>query len=76
MKHPASLILALYMLALDAAPAAIVNTFAGTDTKGFSGDGGPPLQATLAGPHGVSVDKDGSVFIGDSKNDRVHVLKR
>jgi len=44
--------------------------------NGKRGDGpdGDPLQCQLARPHGIFVDKDGSVFIGDSENHRVRHL--
>ena len=46
--------------------------------NGQRGDGpdGNPLQCQLARPHGVFVDKDGSVFIGDSENHRVRVWRK
>lgn len=45
---------------------------------GRKGDGpdGDPLKCRLARPHGVFVDADGAVFIGDSENHRVRVLRR
>ena len=45
---------------------------------GRRGDGpdGEPLACRLARPHGVFVDRDGSVFIGDSENHRVRVWRR
>jgi len=44
---------------------------------GTRGDGpdGPPLNCRLSRPHGVFVDKDGSVFIGDSENHRIRALR-
>jgi sugar lactone lactonase YvrE len=49
----------------------IITTIAGTGDPGFSGDGGPPLQARLQGPHGVVVDAAGNVYIADTANDRI-----
>lgn len=46
------------------------------DGKKADGPDGDPLQCRLARPHGVFVDKDGSVFIGDSENHRVRLLKK
>jgi streptogramin lyase len=46
----------------------------GTGEKG-SGPDGDPLKCKLARPHGVYVDADGSIFIGDSENHRVRVLR-
>lgn len=44
---------------------------AGTGKKGASGAGGPPLQVELNEPHGVTVHRDGTLYIADSLNDRV-----
>jgi streptogramin lyase len=47
----------------------------GTGEKG-DGPDGPPAACRLARPHGVWVDPDGTVFVGDSENHRVRVLRR
>lgn len=47
---------------------------AGTGEKG-DGPGGDPLKCRLSRPHGVFVDNDGALFIGDSENHRVRVLR-
>jgi streptogramin lyase len=47
----------------------------GTGEKG-DGPDGPPVDCRLARPHGVWVDPDGTVFIGDSENHRVRALRR
>ncbi|MEI6794902.1 MAG: hypothetical protein WCL05_06665 [Verrucomicrobiota bacterium] len=47
----------------------------GTGVKG-DGPDGDPLKCQLARPHGVFVDKDGSVYVGDSENHRVRVWKQ
>lgn len=44
------------------------------DGKKGDGPDGPPLRCRLARPHGVFVDKDGSLFIGDSENHRIRML--
>src|SRR5262245_8999209 len=44
----------------------IIETFAGTGVRGFSGDSGPALEARLNWPTGVAVDAQGNVFIADS----------
>ena len=49
----------------------LITTVAGTGQAGFSGDGGPALQAQLNNPVGVAVDRDGNVYIGDYLNHRV-----
>jgi streptogramin lyase len=47
----------------------------GTGEKG-DGPDGDPLQCKLARVHGVFVDKDDAVYIGDSEAHRVRVLRR
>ena len=47
---------------------------AGTGEKG-DGPEGDPLKCNMARLHGVFVDKDSSVFIGDSEAHRVRVVK-
>ena len=49
----------------------IINTVAGNGTSGFSGDGGPALNAQLAGPWGVTVDSNGNLYIADLWNYRI-----
>jgi hypothetical protein len=46
---------------------------AGTGEKGYSGDGGPALQATLAGPKGLAYAADHSLYIADTEN---HAVRR
>lgn len=46
------------------------------DGKKADGPDGDPLKCRLARPHGVFVDADGAVYIGDSENHRVRVLKK
>ncbi len=48
---------------------------AGTGEKGDGGDG-DPLRCALNRLHGIFVDADGSVFIGDSEAHKVRVLRR
>lgn len=47
---------------------------AGTGAKG-DGPDGDPLQCKMARLHGIFVDKDGAVYIGDSEAHRVRVLR-
>jgi hypothetical protein len=54
----------------------IIDTIAGKGgKKGFSGDGGPPSEALLSNPHGVGFDTGGEIYIGDSDNHRVRVIR-
>ncbi len=49
----------------------IVETVAGNATWGFSGDELPAISSSLARPHGVVVGPDGSLYIGDTENNRI-----
>lgn len=54
-----------------------ITTFAGQlGVSGNSGDGGPPAQARLARPYGVSVDADGNVYIADTINNVIRVVRK
>ena len=46
----------------------IINTVAGSDSYGYSGDGGPVKNALLNNPQNVYVDKRGNIFIADLGN--------
>jgi RHS repeat-associated protein len=43
----------------------IISTIAGTGQPGFSGDGGPAIQAKLNWPTGVALDDKGNIYIVD-----------
>ena len=50
----------------------IIETVAGTGTAGFSGDGGPAIQAEIGeSARGLVVGPDGSVYFADNENHRV-----
>jgi DNA-binding beta-propeller fold protein YncE len=49
----------------------IVTTVAGTGVPGYSGDGGPALDAQLNSPWGILIDKDDNLLIADSNNDAI-----
>jgi streptogramin lyase len=55
----------------------IITTIAGRGPqhKGFSGDGGAATSATMDRPHGICVGPDSAVYIGDTLNHRVRVVK-
>ena len=46
----------------------IIATIAGTGQKGYSGDGGPALQATFNGPKWIHVGPDQLVYVVDTEN--------
>lgn len=47
---------------------------AGTGERG-AGPDGDPLKCSLSRPHGIFVDADGAIFVGDSENHRVRMLR-
>lgn len=48
-----------------------ITTVAGNGSGGFSGDGGPAVQAQLLEPIAVEVDDQGNIFIAEAGNFRV-----
>ena len=52
-------------------PDGIITTVAGTNTAGFSGDGGPATRAQLREPSGVAMDRSGNLYIADTFNFRI-----
>jgi hypothetical protein len=53
----------------------IINTIAGSQDPGYSGDGGPATKAQLWNPMGLTVDRAGNVYIADSLNNVIRVLR-
>lgn len=49
---------------------------AGTGKKGTAGLDGPPEKCELARPHGVTVHRDGTLYITDSYNNRILKIVR
>ncbi|MDX2267559.1 MAG: hypothetical protein NW208_05600 [Bryobacter sp.] len=49
-------------------PAGRVTVFAGSDTPGAGGDGGPATRARLNNPVGLALDAEGNLYIADSGN--------
>lgn len=52
----------------------IARHIAGTGVSGFSGDGGPALNAQLNYPNHLVADRSGNLFIADTANHRVRKI--
>jgi trimeric autotransporter adhesin len=52
----------------EVAPDGVIRTIAGTGQPGYSGDGGPAVDARLDDPSGVAVNAQGDLFIADTVN--------
>jgi len=49
----------------------IISTIAGTDTAGYSGDGGLAISAKLDGPFDITLDATGNIYFTELYNDIV-----
>src|SRR3546814_14804353 len=52
----------------------IITRVAGNGDAGYSGDGGPAVQARLNKPYDVKADDRGNVYIADFANNRIRVV--
>lgn len=53
----------------------IITTIAGTGKPGYSGDGGPALQASFDAPQALFVDSAGRLYIGDEHNNCIRMIE-
>lgn len=51
----------------------VISTFAGTGRMGYSGDGGPAIEAQFNKPHSIQFGPDGQLYVCDIGN---HVIRR
>jgi hypothetical protein len=52
----------------------VISTVAGTGEPGYSGDGGPAIQAQFNDPRHLAVDSAGDVYVVDTNNVRVRKI--
>ena len=55
------------------APDGTIQTIAGNGEKGYSGDGGPALDASFNLPHEIRFDASGNLYVADMAN---HAIRR
>ena len=53
----------------------VITTIAGTGEQGFGGDGGPATEAQLHRPGGLVLDGSGNLYVADSQNFRIRVIR-
>jgi uncharacterized protein (TIGR03437 family) len=53
-----------------------VTLIAGNSRAGFSGDGGPAVNAQLNAPQGIAFDPNGNIYIADSRNNRIRQVSQ
>lgn len=56
-------------------PTGVIRTLAGVGKTGFSGDGGPAIEAMLFGPWDLGLDSLGRLLVTDSGNNRVRTIR-
>jgi hypothetical protein len=59
---------------LERLPSGALRVIAGTGRVGFSGDGGPAVDAQLHGPTALAVSANGTIYVDDQGNNRVRAL--
>lgn len=52
----------------------LICTVAGTGTAAYNGDGIPATEASIAGPSGLAVDSEGTLYIADTFNGRIRAV--
>lgn len=48
-----------------------ISTVAGTGSTAYNGDGLPAVEAAIAGPSGLAIGEDGTLFVADTFNGRI-----
>ena len=53
----------------------LIDTIAGTGTAGYTGDHGQAVNATLSNPQGIAVASNGNIYVAESGNSVVRLIK-
>jgi streptogramin lyase len=48
-----------------------IERYAGTGKRGYTGDGGPAVEATFDGPKEIDIDPAGNVYVVDTENEAI-----
>jgi sugar lactone lactonase YvrE len=54
----------------------VITTVAGNGQRGFAGDGGPAMEASLNAPAGLAFDADDNLYVADAGNHRIRMIAR
>ncbi|HEX5025244.1 MAG TPA: NHL repeat-containing protein, partial [Agriterribacter sp.] len=54
----------------------VITTFAGNRRVGYTGDGGPAVNASFNSPVGIWVDEQGNVFVADTDNFAIRKINK
>ena len=57
-------------------PSGTITTIAGNGSAGYSGDGGPALNAQMNAPQGVAADAAGNIYVADTGNNVVRRVSK
>jgi DNA-binding beta-propeller fold protein YncE len=52
----------------------LIHRIAGTGRKGYSGDGGNPLEATFDGPRGITMSPEGVLYLVEGENNIIRAI--
>jgi hypothetical protein len=63
-----------YSRVIKVTTAGVMSVYAGNGTTGFSGDGGPAVNAQMNQPSGMCIDSHDNVFVADSDNAVIRVI--
>jgi List-Bact-rpt repeat protein/centrosomal CEP192-like protein/NHL repeat-containing protein/beta-propeller repeat-containing protein len=51
-----------------------ISTVVGIGTRGYTGDGGPSISASINSPNGVALDSAGNIYLSDGGNNVIRVV--